>query len=371
MVEYRIIESKDNKNLVIGNFNYINKNKSTDIDVNLKYKKTYVVELDSGHKSQTTFEVIFIKYNNGDDSVFNKLSSVNTYDLDKYDLYPEEMNLSFKDKETYERVLKMLKDLYKKHYEEKHTIYKFYKFSSRNWQPWKGRHLNAYKTFENCIYRSSIEDDIITKMDKWKSSKDVYMKRGLPYKIGFLFHGIPGTGKSSMAYCLSNKYNMDIYEVSIDIVRDKERKNIIGKIPNNSIILFDDVDLILDNCNRLMKDKDKKDKKDDEDSKMINLISNNELIKFFLEYLDGNTYLNDSVVIFTTNNADVIDTAIKRPGRIDHTYCIGYCDDGQIERLCKLYEKNYKEIISSNEFKREMKEFGGITPATLVKKFLV
>lgn len=164
-----------------------------------------------------------------------------------------------------------------------------------------GRIIN--KTFENIYLDGRIIDDIKKDLDNFESSKNNYDLHGIRYKRTYLFYGEPGTGKSSLSLAISNYTKRDV--LSINMSKDMTDSNLITLVsnrPNKSIILFEDIDCLLDDINRNEESKDKEVK-----------IS----LSCILNILDGIYTPNDVIFIITTNNLDKIDDAIKRKGRTD------------------------------------------------------
>lgn len=159
------------------------------------------------------------------------------------------------------------------------------------------------KTFENIYLDGQITEDLKKDLDTFENSKEIYDKYGIRYKRTYLFHGEPGTGKSSLSLAISNYTKRDI--LSINMSKDMTDSNLITLIsnrPNKSIVLFEDIDCLLDDINRIEEAKEKEVK-----------IS----LSCLLNILDGIYTPNDVIFIITTNNLDKIDNAIKRKGRTD------------------------------------------------------
>jgi len=164
-----------------------------------------------------------------------------------------------------------------------------------------GRIIN--KTFDNIYLDGGIIDDLKKDLDTFRDSKETYDKYGIRYKRTYLFYGEPGTGKSSLSLAISNYTKRDV--LSINMSKDMTDSNLITLVsnrPNKSIILFEDIDCLLDDINRKEESKEKEVK-----------IS----LSCILNILDGIYTPNDVIFIITTNNLDKIDDAIKRKGRTD------------------------------------------------------
>jgi len=164
-----------------------------------------------------------------------------------------------------------------------------------------GRIIN--KTFDNIYLDGGIVDDLKKDLNTFKDSKETYDKYGIRYKRTYLFYGEPGTGKSSLSLAISNYTKRDV--LSINMSKDMTDSNLITLVsnrPNKSIILFEDIDCLLDDINRNEESKEKEVK-----------IS----LSCILNILDGIYTPNDVIFIITTNNLDKIDNAIKRKGRTD------------------------------------------------------
>jgi hypothetical protein len=159
------------------------------------------------------------------------------------------------------------------------------------------------KTFDNIYLSDGIIDTLKKDLDMFSSSKETYDKYGIRYKRTYLFYGPPGTGKSSLSLGISNYTKRDI--LSINMSKDMTDSNLITLIsnrPNKSIVLFEDIDCLLDDINRKEETKDKEVK-----------IS----LSCILNILDGIYTPNDVIFIITTNDLSKIDDAIKRKGRTD------------------------------------------------------
>ena len=71
-----------------------------------------------------------------------------------------------------------------------------------------------------------------------------YSNRGIPYRRGYLFHGPPGTGKTSLSFALAGVFGLDIYCLSLSEATLTEEDLILlfNSLPKRCVVLLEDID---------------------------------------------------------------------------------------------------------------------------------
>lgn len=71
-----------------------------------------------------------------------------------------------------------------------------------------------------------------------------YASRGIPLRRGYLFHGPPGTGKTSFSFALAGVFGIDIYVISLQdaSVTEEDLATLFIKLPRRCIVLLEDID---------------------------------------------------------------------------------------------------------------------------------
>ncbi|PNY26150.1 mitochondrial chaperone BCS1-B [Tolypocladium capitatum] len=71
-----------------------------------------------------------------------------------------------------------------------------------------------------------------------------YASRGIPLRRGYLFHGPPGTGKTSFSFALAGVFGIDIYVISLQDVNvtEEDLAALFTRLPRRCIVLLEDID---------------------------------------------------------------------------------------------------------------------------------
>lgn len=182
------------------------------------------------------------------------------------------------------------------------------------------------KSIENIILPESIKNKILTDLNTFNAKEDWYESTAIPYKRGYLFHGIPGNGKTSLAMALATLTKRDLYVLNLaDISSEHQLIRLFTNLSSNDgILLIEDVDAIYAERNAKSK------------------VSFSAL----LNILDGAHSKHGLITIMTTNHIDRLDEALVRPGRIDTKIEITSPKKPQVEEFLKRFYGN--DIILPN-----------------------
>jgi chaperone BCS1 len=71
-----------------------------------------------------------------------------------------------------------------------------------------------------------------------------YATRGIPYRRGYLFHGPPGTGKTSLSFALAGVFGLSIYCVSLSEtgLTESHLATLFSNLPKRCVVLLEDID---------------------------------------------------------------------------------------------------------------------------------
>lgn len=187
------------------------------------------------------------------------------------------------------------------------------------------------KNYSNAFLSKDNEEILIKNIKDWNESKKYYTASGLPYKIGFLLHGQPGCGKSSIIVAAAQELDMNIFKINLKNMKSYEFLDKMSHV-RNCIVLFEDIDI-----NSITHSRANENKKQIKSNKKSLLYNTNVTLDDIFTVLDGYNYLHGCVVFMTTNHIEKLDSALIRSGRIDHIMEFKLCDVHQFTNIFKYF----------------------------------
>jgi hypothetical protein len=219
--------------------------------------------------------------------------------------------------------------------------------SEGNKSVWTSVPYNPPATFDMLAMDHAKKVDIMEDLTAFQKGKEYHSKVGKAWKRGYLLHGPPGTGKSTMIGAMANFLDYDVYDLDLTSVKNNsELRKLFLDTTDKSIIVIEDIDAIEDELTTKRKgnkvvngDDEIRDKrmlvefadKNDEKSRVT--------LSGLLSFVDGlwSACGSERVFMFTTNHIDRLDPALIRPGRMDKHIEMSYCRFEAFKVLAKSY----------------------------------
>ncbi len=168
---------------------------------------------------------------------------------------------------------------------------------------------------------AGIFDDAI----KFLSERKWYAQLGIPYRRGYLLHGPPGNGKSSVAHAMASEMKVGINVVNLSSFgSDQSLIDCLGSVPPGNILLLEDIDAAWTG----------------REATKTNSLSFSGL----LNALDGVVAKDGQIVVMTTNHMDKLDPALVRPGRADVQLRIG---NATKEQAIAMFQRFFPDTPTS------------------------
>jgi chaperone BCS1 len=166
-------------------------------------------------------------------------------------------------------------------------------------------------------------------------TKKWYSNRGIPYRRGYLLHGPPGTGKTSLCFALAGLLQLRIYVAGLNskTITEDGLSSLFRNLPARCIVLLEDIDAAGLTASR--NDEPVPETKAEETAgdktgpsgapKPANVDTSPKGITLsgFLNIIDGVASSEGRILVMTTNHIEKLDAALLRPGRVDLTVHFG------------------------------------------------
>ncbi|KAG8950020.1 hypothetical protein FRC04_008099 [Tulasnella sp. 424] len=190
------------------------------------------------------------------------------------------------------------------------------------WQPdmlnmWRRRGNKARRPMSSIILDHEIKDTILEDARDFLRSTSWYADRGIPFRRGYLLHGSPGSGKTSLIHAIAGALNLDIYVVSLSKpgINDTTLNSLLCDLPSRSIALIEDIDAAF--TRSINRDAPPISHPGGFDPTGDMFRGGGVTLSGLLNAIDG-IYAQEGRILFaTTNRYDVLDPALIRPGRLD------------------------------------------------------
>ncbi|KAE9377665.1 P-loop containing nucleoside triphosphate hydrolase protein [Stipitochalara longipes BDJ] len=182
-----------------------------------------------------------------------------------------------------------------------------------------------HRAMNTVYFDQDVKNDLCADIQNYlnPNNRRFYNARGIPYRRGYLFHGPPGTGKTSLSLALAGRFGLDLYRVHLPSIRsDHGLEMLFSDLPALYIVLLEDIDAVG------LERHSKGDAADDNELTKTKSRQTTQLncctLSGVLNVLDGVASQEGRIVLMTSNFADDLDEALIRPGRIDKQIFLGH-----------------------------------------------
>ncbi|KAG5521870.1 hypothetical protein RHGRI_034184 [Rhododendron griersonianum] len=284
--------------------------------------KTFSITINKGEKIIDTFEDI---------QVIWQMVCTETQKTIYYDGYPSSekvdrrsIELSFHKKHKEKVLSSYLASIWEmsQKIKEEDKVLKLYPLGQYH----EDVNLDHPSTFDTLAMDPTLKKEIMDDLDRFVKRRTFYKRVGKAWKRGYLLHGPPGTGKSSLIAAMANHLKFDIYDLELTSLQsNSELRRLLVSTANRSILVIEDIDCSSDFQNR--------------QAGGCNEGDSEVTLSGLLNFIDGlwSCCGDERIIVFTTNHKDRLDPALLRPGRMDMHIHMSYCTPGGFKILALNY----------------------------------
>ncbi|WP_407569746.1 AAA family ATPase [Deinococcus altitudinis] len=168
------------------------------------------------------------------------------------------------------------------------------------YQNWQVSDRRRSRPPGSLIYGGTLMDTLLADVGRFQSDREWYQEMGIPYRRGYLLHGPPGNGKSSLVAAVAGAMGLNICVLNLATpeLSDERLQSLLSNLPRRALLLLEDIDAVFVGRER-----------------------RTETVKLsfagLLNALDGVAAGEGRVCFLTTNHPEHLDPALVRPGRAD------------------------------------------------------
>ncbi len=191
---------------------------------------------------------------------------------------------------------------------------------------WNMAERRSARPLHSLIYEDTLLNDLQGDLKSFFDDRTWYTDMGIPYRRGYLLHGPPGNGKSSLVSALAGAFDMRVCVLNLSTpdLSDDRLNNLLGNLPRRALLLLEDIDAVF--IGREPR------------APTVKLSFNG-----LLNALDGVTASEGRITFMTTNDLAGLDAALIRPGRADRHLLIGNATQLQIVGMLKRFWPHWSE----------------------------
>ncbi|KAF8815434.1 P-loop containing nucleoside triphosphate hydrolase protein [Phlegmacium glaucopus] len=205
---------------------------------------------------------------------------------------------------------------------------------------WRWNGARQKRPMSSIVLQPGVKDMLLADCRDFLCSEEWYAERGIPFRRGYLLHGVPGSGKTSLIHSLAGELGLDIYVVSLSSkgMSDNTLTTLMGHVPSRCILLLEDLDAAFTrSVTRDATSTGTPTAATKETATAETTDGSTLSLSGLLNSLDGVAAAEGRLLFATTNHIERLDPALSRPGRMDVWVNFTHATKWQAEGIFKCF----------------------------------
>jgi chaperone BCS1 len=201
---------------------------------------------------------------------------------------------------------------------------------------WNVSSWRPRRPLASIVLADDLLDDLIGDLRAFLASGAWYAARGVPHRRGYLLHGPPGNGKTTLVVAAAGELGLSVAVLGLNnkLMTDDALRELVDGLPTGTILLIEDVDCAFGPKRAVAEE-------------------TGVTLSGLLNALDGVSSREGRVLFLTTNHPERLDPALVRPGRVDRSVHLGHTTADQARRLFAWFYAGGAADAELEEWARE------------------
>lgn len=219
---------------------------------------------------------------------------------------------------------------------------------------WESVSVQTTKSLSNTAYSDTVLVNLFNDIEYFMNNEQWYTSRGIPYKRGYVIHGTPGCGKTTVSKILATTYDIPVF--CLDLTTVKDNTTLIRLMTElNDYVHYKKYILLMEDVEK--SDFFSRGNRHGEESNLS--------MDCLLNVLDGIDEPHGRITIMSANDITELARcpALMRPGRMDKMIKLEYCNKSQIVKLYNMFYETHEYKPNWDQWELHTE----LTPAFVMK----